>query len=130
MLAADSRTSSGTYVANRVQDKISRLADNVYILRSGSASDTQAIASYVKHFISQQSSEEGQPGYIDVKRAATLAMQIAYGNKGMLSAGMIIAGWDEKVSGDTGACKRSVQQSREAIPSVIVYRFIRHACRC
>ena len=97
MLAADSRTSSGTYVANRVQDKISRLADNVYILRSGSASDTQAIASYVKHFIGQQSSEEGQPGYIDVKRAATLAMQIAYGNKGMLSAGMIIAGWDEKV---------------------------------
>ena len=33
VLGADSRTSSGAYVANRVQDKITPLADNVYMCR-------------------------------------------------------------------------------------------------
>ena len=36
ILAADSRTSTGTYVANRVQEKFNCLAENVYMLRSGS----------------------------------------------------------------------------------------------
>jgi 20S proteasome subunit beta 1 len=50
VLGADSRTSSGSYVANRVQDKITPLADTVYLCRSGSASDTQAIAGYVQYW--------------------------------------------------------------------------------
>ncbi|KAE8772869.1 Proteasome subunit beta type-6 [Hordeum vulgare] len=36
VLAADSRTSTGMYVANRASDKISQLTDNVYVCRSGS----------------------------------------------------------------------------------------------
>ena len=36
LLGADSRTSTGNYVANRVSDKISALCDNVYMCRSGS----------------------------------------------------------------------------------------------
>ena len=71
ILGADSRTSTGSYIANRVADKvcfmrfylscllgvdprmhmpmqITPLADKVYILRSGSAADTQAISSYVQ----------------------------------------------------------------------------------
>lgn len=82
ILGADSRTSTGTYIANRTADKvrlldawalpcrgsgprrgsmhgshervisptmqITPLADKVYVLRSGSASDTQAISSYVQ----------------------------------------------------------------------------------
>lgn len=103
ILAADSRTSSGSYVANKVQDKISRLADNVYLCRSGSASDTQAVVSYVRNFIQQQSVQEGQPGYMDVGRAATVAMHVAYNNKDRLSAGMIIAGWDERDGGSVYA---------------------------
>lgn len=31
----------GSYIVNRVTDKITAIADNVYLLRSGSASDTQ-----------------------------------------------------------------------------------------
>lgn len=48
ILGADSRTSGGSYIANRHQDKITPLSDSVYMCRSGSASDTQAIASYVQ----------------------------------------------------------------------------------
>ena len=46
VLGADSRVSTGNYVSNRASDKITSLADNVYMLRSGSAADTQAIADY------------------------------------------------------------------------------------
>ena len=41
MLAADGRTSSGQYVANRVADKIWPLAPNIFALKCGSAVDTQ-----------------------------------------------------------------------------------------
>mmetsp|Transcript_12062 Transcript_12062/g.22892 ORF Transcript_12062/g.22892 Transcript_12062/m.22892 type:complete len:223 (+) Transcript_12062:66-734(+) len=93
VMGADSRTSTGNYVANRVTDKITSLAENVYICRSGSAADTQAISDYVRHLLAQRSIEhEGLP---EVKTAANIAMQLAYGNKNMLSAGLIVAGWDD-----------------------------------
>ena len=36
VLGADSRTSTGTYVANRASDKITQVTDNVWMCRSGS----------------------------------------------------------------------------------------------
>ncbi|PNH06257.1 Proteasome subunit beta type-6 [Tetrabaena socialis] len=97
ILGADSRTSTGNYVANRVTDKITPLCDNVYVLRSGSAGDTQAIAGYVQHFISQFQAEEGER--ITVKTAANLVKTIAYNNKDNLEAGMIVAGFDKHGGG-------------------------------
>ena len=41
MLAADARTSSGQYVANRVADKIWPITSNIFALKCGSAADTQ-----------------------------------------------------------------------------------------
>lgn len=41
ILGADSRTSTGGYVANRVSDKITAVHDRIYVCRSGSAADTQ-----------------------------------------------------------------------------------------
>ena len=38
---ADSRTSTGSYVANRVSDKVVPLHDYIWTCRSGSAADTQ-----------------------------------------------------------------------------------------
>lgn len=49
VIGADSRTSTGTYVANRVTDKLTRLTDKIYCCRSGSAADTQAIADIVAY---------------------------------------------------------------------------------
>lgn len=46
VIGADSRVSTGTYISNRASNKITPLADNVYLLRSGSAADTQAVADY------------------------------------------------------------------------------------
>jgi 20S proteasome alpha/beta subunit len=37
---------AGTYVSNRTSDKITPLADNVFLCRSGSAADTQAVSDF------------------------------------------------------------------------------------
>ncbi|KAI3703610.1 hypothetical protein L1987_73800 [Smallanthus sonchifolius] len=53
ILGADSRTSTGLYVANRASDKITQLTDNVYNCRSGSAADSQIVSDYVRYFLHQ-----------------------------------------------------------------------------
>ena len=51
VLGADGRVSTGNYISNRASNKIYQLTDNVYLLRSGSAADTQAIGDYGKHIM-------------------------------------------------------------------------------
>ncbi|CAB1104144.1 unnamed protein product [Ectocarpus sp. CCAP 1310/34] len=92
IMGADSRTSTGTYVANRVSDKITSLHDHIYACRSGSAADTQAITDYVRYFLASHSVELGRLPL--VKTAAKMARGLCYNNKDRLLAGMIIAGWD------------------------------------
>lgn len=46
VIGADSRVSTGNYVSNRASNKIAQLSDTVYLLRSGSAADTQAVGDY------------------------------------------------------------------------------------
>ncbi len=62
----------------------------------------QAIASYVQYFIAQHQAEKD--GEVDTATAANLAAQLAYNNKNMLQAGLIVAGWDEQEVCKLGAC--------------------------
>jgi 20S proteasome alpha/beta subunit len=41
IIGADSRTSAGTYIVNRVTDKLGKIHEKIYCCRSGSAADTQ-----------------------------------------------------------------------------------------
>lgn len=92
VLAADSRTSTGNYVANRTAAKITQLAETIYLCRSGSAGDTQAVAGYVQRFLAEHEIEQG--GTTPISVAASIVRQMIYANKGMLSAGLIVGGWD------------------------------------
>ncbi|TDH70688.1 hypothetical protein CCR75_002930 [Bremia lactucae] len=92
VLGADSRTSMGAYVANRVSDKLTPLHDRLYCCRSGSAADTQALSDYVRYYLSSHSIELGR--LPKVGTAATLFRSLCYQNKGRLLAGIIVAGWD------------------------------------
>lgn len=49
IIGADSRTSTGSYVANRVTNKLTKITDKIYCCRSGSAADTQAISDIVQY---------------------------------------------------------------------------------
>jgi len=92
VLGADSRVSTGIYVANRVCDKIAQLHEHIWCCRSGSAADTQALTDYVRHYLNQLSVEQGRVP--TVKVAAHLMRRLCYQNKDQLMAGVIVAGWD------------------------------------
>ncbi|KAK8620169.1 hypothetical protein V6N13_066651 [Hibiscus sabdariffa] len=97
VLGADSRTSTGMYVANRASDKITQLTDNVYVCRSGSAADSQIVSDYVRYFLHQHTIQLGQPA--TVKVAANLIRLLSYSNKNMLQTGLIVGGWDKYEGG-------------------------------
>uniref|UniRef100_A0A3B0MTN7 Proteasome subunit y, putative n=1 Tax=Theileria annulata TaxID=5874 RepID=A0A3B0MTN7_THEAN len=49
ILVADGRTSSGQIVANRVARKITRILPNIFMLRSGSAADSQTLSTIIRY---------------------------------------------------------------------------------
>ncbi|KAI9594761.1 proteasome subunit beta type-6 [Syncephalis fuscata] len=69
VVAADSRTTTGAYIANRVTDKLTKVHERIYCCRSGSAADTQAVADIVHYYLQ------------------------------LYSAGIIVAGWDAQHGG-------------------------------
>lgn len=93
IVGADSRTSTGIYVANRVSDKLTPLHERIYCCRSGSAADTQAITDIVRMQLAQHAMELNRPP--SVKTASSLVQRICYEHKDKLMAGIICAGYDE-----------------------------------
>jgi 20S proteasome subunit beta 1 len=92
IVAADSRTTTGSYIANRLTDKLTPVHDQIFCCRSGSASDTQIVADYVKYYLQIHTTQLGELPL--VKTAATLFSKIIYENKNSLLASIIVAGWD------------------------------------
>ena len=97
IIGADSRTSTGVYISNRVSDKITAVDDRIFVCRSGSAADTQAISDYVTYFLNQHKMEYGKPP--KVQTAAALFRELCYNNKNALTAGILVAGWDAQKGG-------------------------------
>ncbi|KAI8148278.1 proteasome subunit beta type-6 [Fennellomyces sp. T-0311] len=94
VIGADSRTTTGAYIANRVTDKLTKVHDRIYCCRSGSAADTQAVADIVHYYLQLYSVQENEMP--SVRTASALFQELCYQNKDMLTAGIIVAGWDEK----------------------------------
>lgn len=91
ILAADSRTSAGSYVVSRVTNKIKQLSDRIYCCVSGVASQTQTVASYAEIYSKKLAIEnERMPSVLDAAKVTSLLIS-RYG----LRAGMILAGVDE-----------------------------------
>lgn len=78
-------------------DKLTHLHDRVYCCRSGSAADTQAIADIVTYHCQIYASMHGSRP--PVHTVASLFQTLCYENKDQLSAGIIVAGWDELEGG-------------------------------
>ena len=82
ILGADSRTTTGAYIANRGTDKLTQVHDTIWCCRSGSAADTQAVADMVKYYLESYGVAEDQAP--TTQTAASLFQEICYGNKDML----------------------------------------------
>ncbi|KAJ3283287.1 Proteasome subunit beta type-1 [Borealophlyctis nickersoniae] len=93
IVGADSRTTTGSYIANRVTDKLTPVHDRIFCCRSGSAADTQAVADIVHYYLQLYTVQEGERP--PVETAANLFRELVYQNKDALSAGIIVAGWDK-----------------------------------
>lgn len=89
VMGADSRTSTGRYVANRVSDKISPVHDRIYCCRSGSAADTQAISDIVRYYLDLHAVQIDEMPRVST--AANLFKDLCYHNKDRLLAGIIVA---------------------------------------
>ena len=82
ILGADSRTTTGAYIANRVTDKLTQVHDTIWCCRSGSAADTQAVADIVQYHLGMYGIEnEEQP---TTQTAAALFQGLCYDNKDRL----------------------------------------------
>ncbi|KAL2010000.1 hypothetical protein VTN00DRAFT_5807 [Thermoascus crustaceus] len=97
ILGADSRTTTGAYIANRVTDKLTQVHDTIWCCRSGSAADTQAVADIVSYYLNMYGIVNDEPP--TTQTAAALFQELCYENKDMLSAGIIIAGYDKRHGG-------------------------------
>lgn len=84
VIGADSRTSTGAYIANRVSDKLTQLCDFIYCCRSGSAADTQAVTEIVQTHLAMHEIENDEAPLVET--AAMLARSICYDNKDRLMA--------------------------------------------
>jgi 20S proteasome subunit beta 1 len=97
VLGADTRTSMGSWVANRVTDKLTPMSSHVMACRSGSAADTQAMADAVRNQLEWYEIEFGAPA--SVHTAAHLFKNIGYDYRDQFSAGIIVGGWDKEKGG-------------------------------
>jgi len=97
VLGADSRTTTGAYVANRVTDKLTRITDKIYCCRSGSAADTQAIADIVNYHLEFHEIQTGEEPA--VKSAAVVFKDLCYQYRDQMLAGILVAGWDKELGG-------------------------------
>jgi 20S proteasome subunit beta 1 len=97
IIGADSRTTTGAYIANRVTDKLTKITDYIYCCRSGSAADTQAIADIVSYHLNFYEMEINEPP--EVSTAANVFRDICYNYRDQLTAGIIVAGWDKRHGG-------------------------------
>lgn len=86
ILAADSRTTTGAYIANRVTDKLTQVHDTIWCCRSGSAADTQAVADIVSYHLGMYGVMNGQDGPT-TQTAAALFQELCYDNKHQLRYG-------------------------------------------
>ncbi|KAJ8927016.1 hypothetical protein NQ314_020579 [Rhamnusium bicolor] len=97
IIGADSRTTTGAYIANRVADKLTKITDHIYCCRSGSAADTQAIADIVSYHLNFHGMELGEEPLVEV--GAAIFRELCYNYRDSLMAGILVAGWDKRKGG-------------------------------
>ncbi|XP_044744326.1 proteasome subunit beta type-6 [Coccinella septempunctata] len=97
VIGADTRTTTGTYIANRVTDKLTKITDRIYCCRSGSAADTQAIADIVSYHLGFHGMELGEEPLVET--SASVFQELCYNYRDSLMAGILVAGWDKRKGG-------------------------------
>ena len=93
MFAADSRTTSGQFIACHYSDKITRLTENILCCRAGNAAHTKFLQRYTTNAIEKLARiEKTDPS---IEKIVNMASGIIYKYKEVLSAAFIMGGYDD-----------------------------------
>src|SRR3989344_8332951 len=100
VLLADKRSSAGHLVANKEQEKISMIADNIAVTQAGLVSDAQLLTKLIKAELRLLSIRRGGES-VKVKEAANLLATFLYHNLRKMSmvpgiVGFLLAGADSE----------------------------------
>uniref|UniRef100_A0A3P9NSK7 Proteasome subunit beta type-9 n=1 Tax=Poecilia reticulata TaxID=8081 RepID=A0A3P9NSK7_POERE len=94
VIGADSRTTTGAYIANRVTDKLTRIHDRIYCCRSVLVplqEDSRVLVQFGFYV------ELDEPPLVET--AANLFRASCYRYREELMAGILVAGWDRRKGG-------------------------------
>eukprot|EP00667_Euglena_gracilis_P019822 EG_transcript_21297 len=92
VLGADTRSTSGTVVANKEVEKIHYVAPNIYCCGAGTAADTSAVTEMVSSALALQRLNSGKQSR--VVNAETLLKRHLFRYQGHVSAALILGGVD------------------------------------
>ncbi len=106
LLAADCRTTRGSYIFDGMSDKVVIVTDNIFALTSGSAADTRVLTKMVQYSLGVHQVELDQAPR--VKTAARLYQQMMYDYKDSLSASLLLGGYDNQDSNSTPPYSRTL----------------------
>lgn len=90
-IGADSKTSAGSLISNKISDKISYLSEKIVCCRSGSAADTQSAINFIRSLILQNLLVSKTTPKV---RMISQILRNFCHQEGDLSVGFICAGWD------------------------------------
>lgn len=94
VVAADSRTSVGTYVSNRYAHKLAPITRHCMVLRSGSAADTQHVATACRDFVRARKLRFGGNEMTVTHIAHWMQQAVRQQPAGQVS--LLVAGYDEE----------------------------------
>ncbi len=92
LIAADSRTTSGSLIANNTSDKLEPLHQRIYAQRCGVSAHTRAVCRYTRYYLDAHTAELQDLPLVET--AAKVVQGIFYKNQGALSGSMLVSGWD------------------------------------
>uniref|UniRef100_A0A8C8Z1I9 proteasome endopeptidase complex n=1 Tax=Prolemur simus TaxID=1328070 RepID=A0A8C8Z1I9_PROSS len=105
-------TTTGSYITNRVTDKLTPVHDRIFCCCSGSAADTQAVADAVTYQFGFHSIELNEPPLVHT--AASLVKEMCYPYREDLMAGIIVDGWDQREGGQLYSVAMAGMMVRQA----------------
>ncbi|KAL0237045.1 hypothetical protein PCE1_000442 [Barthelona sp. PCE] len=94
VLACDSRTSQGSYIANRCSFKIETISPSMSLLRSGATAHTQYAAEYLRTNIHYRELLDSEKPC--VKHTAAILRNFLYENRQYLQGAIILGGVDDE----------------------------------
>lgn len=92
LIGADTRTSAGILISNKVSDKLEPLHQRIWCQRCGTSSHTETIAKVTRYYLDIHASELGDLPLVET--AGNLIQDLLYKNPS-LSGALIVSGWDK-----------------------------------